>query len=64
MNRDKGKTDRQDFVDNAIFDLIIRLNPNEKEIDWDIDMIGSIRDEIKMWLVDRLALCDEEAFYP
>jgi len=27
---------RQDFVDNAIYDLVKRLNPSKSEIEWDI----------------------------
>ncbi len=27
---------RQDFVDNQIYDLVKRLIPSEREIDWDI----------------------------
>jgi len=31
---------RQDFVDNTIFSLIRSVNPSNKEIEWDIEMIG------------------------
>lgn len=34
---------RQDFVDNAIFDLIKTVNPTEKDINWDIEMIGNYK---------------------
>ena len=27
---------RQDFVDNEIYDLVKRLNPSKREIEWDI----------------------------
>jgi len=55
---------RQDFVDNAIFDMIRALNPTNKEIEWDIEMIGNVRDEISEWIVSRLELCPEQKFYP
>ena len=55
---------RQDFVDNAIFDMIRALNPTNKEIEWDIEMIGEVRDEISEWIVSRLKLCPEQKFYP
>jgi len=55
---------RQDFVDNAVFQLIRDINPTSKEITWDIEMIGEIRDNIKYWLVERLKICREMSFYP
>ena len=56
--------ERQDFVDNSIFDLIKSINPTDKKINWDIEMIGEIRDVLKEWLVDRLNLATEQEFYP
>ena len=35
--------ERQDFVDNAIFNLLQSLNPTDKEIQWDIEIIGDVR---------------------
>jgi DNA polymerase sigma len=55
---------QQDFVDNTIFDLILSVNPTDKEINWDIEMIGEIRDVLKEWLVDKLNLTTEQEFYP
>jgi len=55
---------RQDFVDNGIFDLVKRLNPSRSEIEWDIEMIGDIRDTIQHWLVDRYRMVNELEFYP
>jgi len=55
---------QQDFVDNAIFSLIQSANPSNKEIEWDIEMIGEIRDVLKDWLVDKLTLTTEQEFYP
>lgn len=54
---------RQDFVDNQIYDLVKRLNPSKREIEWDIQMIGDIRDIIQHWL-DRYKIVDEMEFYP
>ena len=56
--------ERQDFVYSAIFDLIKELNSTKKNIKWDIEMIGDIRDEISEWIVSRLKLCSEQKFYP
>lgn len=55
---------RQDFVDNEIYDLMKRLNPSAREIEWDIEMIGDIRDTIQHWLVDQYKMVDELEFYP
>jgi len=55
---------RQDFVDNEIYDLVKRLIPSSKGIEWDIEMIGDIRDTISYWLVDKYKIVDEFEFYP
>jgi hypothetical protein len=59
-----SEIDRQDFVDNSIYQLVTDLNPTKKEIDWNIEMIANIRDEIGFWIVERLNLCREKEFYP
>ncbi len=56
--------DRQDYVDNAIFSLMRVINPSNKEIEWDIEKIGKIRDVLKEWFVDKLNLTTEQEFYP
>ena len=56
--------ERQDFVDNAIFSLIQELNSIDKEIRWDIEMIGEVRDIVREWMVERLKITDEQNFYP
>ena len=55
---------RQDFVDNAVFQLINDINPTSKKLSWNIEMIGEIRDNVRQWLVERLGICDEMSFYP
>jgi hypothetical protein len=55
---------RQDFVDNQIYDLVKQLIPSTREIEWDIEMIGDIRDTIQHWLVDQYKIVDELEFYP
>ena len=55
--------ERQDFVDNEIFELIQRLMPSAK-IKWDIEMIGSILDSIQTQIVDKQKLTSEVKFYP
>lgn len=55
---------RQDFVDNSIFELFQSLNSSDKQIKWDIEMIGGVRDCIAQWLVERLKATDEMSFYP
>jgi hypothetical protein len=55
---------RQDLVDNEIYDLMKRLIPTKSEIEWNIEMIGDIRDTIQHWLVDQYKIVDELEFYP
>ena len=55
---------RQDYVDNAIYQLVREINPVDKEIAWDIEMIGEIRDVVREWMVERLKITDEQVFYP
>ena len=55
---------RQDFVDNQIYDLVKRLTPSSREIEWNIEMIADIRDTIQHWLVDRYKIVEELEFYP
>jgi len=54
---------RQDYVDNAIYDLINELIASDKEMDWDIEIIGEVRDAVRALLVER-GLCTEQEFYP
>ncbi len=65
---ENGLTDimieRQDFVDCEIFEIIRKLNPSAKEIQWDIEKMGKVRDTIKTVLVDDLKCCSEFDFYP
>lgn len=60
----ESQIERQDFVDNAIFDLIQSLNTTDKAINWDIEMIGDVRDIVREWMVERLKITDEQDFYP
>lgn len=55
---------RQDFVDNAIYHLIQEVNPVGETIEWDIEMIGDVRDVIRDWLVERMNIASGQTFYP
>ena len=55
---------RQDYVNGLIFETIINMHPAAGGIEWNIEMIGEVRDRIRYWLVDRLDLIDEMRFYP
>lgn len=63
MELNAQQIERQDFVDNAIFELINELIPSEKEMEWDIEAIGEIRDAIQSLLVEK-GFCTEQDFYP
>jgi len=56
--------ERQDYVDNQIFDLIQNLVPTTSSVRWSIEMIGDVRETIREWLVKRLQTTGEMQFYP
>ena len=56
-------TTRQDFVDNAVFALIQKVNPTNQSVDWDIEMIGQIRDALVCWLSQKTGV-GEHVIYP
>jgi hypothetical protein len=61
---EKQKIEKQDFVDNAIFELAKTLNPSNKEIEWDIEWISQIRDVLVSLYVDKMKVCTKYQFYP
>ena len=63
MELNNKEIKRQDFVDNSIFELLQTLNPTDKEFDWDIEMIGNVRDAVQNYIV-RKTNCLEQEFYP
>jgi len=54
---------RQDLVDNAVFCLIQKTNLTNKRIDWDIEMIGNIRDALVHELEKKFGI-NEFEIYP
>ena len=54
---------RQDLVDNAIFNLLNEIKPNNVELDWNIELIGNVRDCIQKEFVER-NICSTQEFYP
>ena len=43
MELNKKQIERQELVDNSIFNLLLSLNPTEKHFDWDIEMSAVIK---------------------
>lgn len=43
---------RQDYVDNAIHNCIARIIP-DRQVEWDIEMIGAVRDTIEEYVVPK-----------
>ena len=64
QNFSEEELKRQDFVDNEIYDLVKRLAPSKKEVEWNIEMIADVRDTIQHWLVDKYKIVGELEFYP
>jgi hypothetical protein len=59
MELNQKQIERQDFVDNAIFELLQTVNPTNQKLDWNIEIIGEIRDTIQSHYN-----FDEHEFYP
>ncbi len=59
----RQQINRQDFVDNQIFELIQKLLPPSKQIEWNIETIGAVRDTIGEQIVGR-KIMSEVQFYP
>ena len=55
---------RQDYVNGLIYETIRASHPSASGVDWNIEMIGEIRESMRIWLVERLGLIDEMRFYP
>ncbi len=60
----KKQIERQDYVDNQIFELIQKLLLPPKKMDWDIEIIGAVRDVICKQVVDKQKVVSERQFYP
>jgi hypothetical protein len=63
MNLTKKQIERQDFVDNSIFELLQILNSTNKYFDWDIEMIADVRDTIQYHIINKTNCLGQE-FYP
>mgnify|MGYP006873004715 CR=1 FL=1 len=55
--------ERQDIVDNTIHEMLIGLIPNDKTLDWDIEIIGRVRDVVEHIFVKK-HICTDYEFYP
>ena len=58
------QTARQDYIDNAIYKLIKKVNPTNKKVEWDIELIWELRDKIREYFVENRIIADEQQFYP
>lgn len=57
--------EQQDLVDDACYQLITEFCPNGLiDIEWNIELIGLVRDALQEVIVDRLGLMTEMEFYP
>lgn len=46
-------TERNDAIDNAVFDAIRSLVHEDGEAEWDMEIIGEIEDTIESMLIER-----------
>ncbi len=64
-NWTNAEEERQDDVDNAIYNLMVELAPWAFDnVEWDMEYIGAVRNIIQEFLVDKLHLMTEQEFYP
>jgi len=61
---ERVKTERWDFVDNTIHEMMKLLNPSSHELKFDQHSISEIRAVIIKHFVEELKICTEEEFYP
>lgn len=59
----KQELERQDFVDNEIFQLIQKLLSKNKQLEWNIEVIGAVRDAIQNQVVKQ-GIINKIRFYP
>jgi len=64
MTEERKKLNQQDFVDNVINDMIVMLNPSDKKLHWNINIISQIRNIVNRYFVEDLRLCADGEFYP
>jgi hypothetical protein len=62
-NWTQEETDRQDRVDNAIFSVIEEITPIGYA-QWDMEIIGDVRDVIMEYVVNQKKWMTEQQFYP
>lgn len=62
-NFTEQETDRQDRVDSAIANMIEELTPCGYW-DWDMEVIGEVRDVLVEYIVNKKGWMTEQQFYP
>lgn len=55
--------ERQDLVDNEIFQLLNNLNPTSEKLDWNIEFISEIREVVMDVLLEHTTMTEMD-FYP
>ena len=59
---DEQIEDRHDLVDNCIYKMLFDIVPTKTIIDWDIELIGDIRDMIIKY--HHMNPEEQQEFYP
>lgn len=60
--RERRVIEQQDTIDNTIWEAVVACAG--KELDWDIEVIGDVRDIIASYLTQKGVIENEEEFYP
>ena len=64
MELNRKQIERQDFVDNSIFELLNNVNPTLKNLEWNIEIISEVREVIRIYFENILYDFPEQDFYP
>jgi hypothetical protein len=66
MDLTKRQIERQDFVDNSIFELLEKLNPDtsNNKLCWNIDIISKIREIVRLYFENNCNDFSEQDYYP
>jgi len=56
--------DRQELVIKSVFELLIKLNPTKKKIEFDITIFDKLLVPLLDIFTEDLSLCTERQFYP
>jgi hypothetical protein len=64
MELTKKQIERQDFVDNSIFELLNNLNTTIQKLEWNIEIISEVREVVRLYFEKTFDGFSEQDYYP